>query len=122
MAMVGEPWSQHQGRGVATGGVDYAHQGRARVIARDAGCVRLYAERDGGRLRGAEMLGPGVEHTAHLLAWSIQCGLGVAEAYAMPFYHPVLEEGIRTALREACEHLELVCRSRPGELEHGPAD
>ncbi len=39
-----------------------------------------------------------MEHTAHLLAWAIQQRLTVDQALAMPFYHPVVEEGIRTAL------------------------
>jgi dihydrolipoamide dehydrogenase len=38
------------------------------------------------------------EHLAHLLTWAIQQSLTVTELLAMPFYHPVLEEGLRTAL------------------------
>jgi dihydrolipoamide dehydrogenase len=36
---------------------------------------------------------------AHLLAWAVQQGLCVDDALRMPFYHPVLEEGLRTALQ-----------------------
>ena len=58
----------------------------------------------GGRSnsRGAELFGPDVEHLAHLLAWSIQRGDTVSDALACPFYHPVLEEGLRTALQGLC--------------------
>ncbi|HEY8886924.1 MAG TPA: dihydrolipoyl dehydrogenase, partial [Gallionella sp.] len=45
------------------------------------------------------------EHLAHLLALAIQRKLTVRELLRMPFYHPVLEEGLRTALREAAGKL-----------------
>ena len=49
---------------------------------------------------GAEMLAPGSEHPAHLLAWVLQTGMTVAQMRRMPFYHPAIEEGLRTALRD----------------------
>lgn len=84
----------------AIGEVDYAAQGRSRVMAQNRGWVRIYGERDTGRLVGAEMFGPRVEHTAHLLSWAISADFTVKQALEMPFYHPVVEEGIRTALRD----------------------
>ena len=83
----------------ATGEIDWARQGRARVVGKNVGMTRIYATRIDGVLRGAEIAGPGAEHMAHLLAWAVQQGLGVDEALKMPFYHPVLEEGLRTALQ-----------------------
>jgi len=56
---------------------------------------------------GAEMFGPAAEHIAHLLAWSAQQRLTVAEMLDMPFYHPVVEEGLRTALRDLNHKLKL---------------
>jgi dihydrolipoamide dehydrogenase len=47
------------------------------------------------------MIGPDAEHIAHLLAWVIQLGQTVDGVLALPFYHPVVEEGLRTALRDA---------------------
>ena len=47
------------------------------------------------------MIGPDAEHIGHLLAWAIQAELTVEQTLAMPFYHPVVEEGLRTALRDA---------------------
>ncbi len=62
------------------------------------------------------MIAPGGEHLAHLLAWALERELTVFQMLQMPFYHPVLEEGLRTALREAASRvrkkqseLELVC-------------
>ena len=72
----------------------FAHRESVAVAARD-------------QLLGAELLGPSVEHTAHLLAWAIQAGVTVSEALRMPFYHPVVEEGIRTALRDLANTLKL---------------
>lgn len=82
------------------GEVSYENQGRARVQAINAGKVRIYADQHTGRLLGAELFGPRVEHLSHLLAWAVQSGMTVEDALRMPFYHPVVEEGIRTALRK----------------------
>ncbi len=87
------------------GEIDYADQGRARVAGINEGLVRIYADKHTARLLGAEMFGPRVEHLSHLLAWAIQSGLTVDEALQMPFYHPVLEEGLRTALRSLAANL-----------------
>lgn len=46
------------------------------------------------------MLAPGAEHLAHLLAWALQNEMTVAKMLEMPLYHPVIEEGLRTALRD----------------------
>ena len=43
------------------------------------GLLRVYGERATGLLLGAEMMAPAAEHLAHLLAWSIQSRLTVAE-------------------------------------------
>jgi len=88
------------------GEVDYSDQGRSRVMGKNAGIVRIYATKACGILRGAEMFGPRVENTAHLLAWSIQQRMSVQQALSMPFYHPVVEEGLRTALRDLEESLK----------------
>jgi dihydrolipoamide dehydrogenase len=65
-----------------------------------AGLLRVHAERDSGRLLAAEMCVPSAEHLAHLLALAVERGMTVADMLAMPFYHPVLEEGLRSALRD----------------------
>lgn len=65
----------------------------------------MYAERESGRILGAELCAPSGEHLAHLLALAIDRSLTVQDLLRMPFYHPVLEEGLRTALRDAASHL-----------------
>jgi dihydrolipoamide dehydrogenase len=95
-----------------TGEVSFANQGRARVMLRNQGLLHVYAETGTGRFLGAEMLGPDAEHIGHLLAWALQMNLTVAQMLAMPFYHPVVEEGLRTALRDAQAKLDLEAEAR----------
>jgi len=120
VAAVGESWPALDCNTSRVGVVDYGDQGRARVMAQNQGQVRIAGEAGTGRLVAAQMLGPQVEHTAHLLAWAIQGSMRVGEALEMPFYHPVVEEGIRTALRDLQSKLHL---SREGGApceEFGP--
>ena len=46
------------------------------------------------------MVAPEGEHLAHLLAWALQNRMTVEQMLEMPYYHPVLEEGLRTALHD----------------------
>jgi dihydrolipoamide dehydrogenase len=89
----------------AIGEVSFENQGRSRVMLQNKGLLRVYAEYGSGRFLGAEMIGPRAEHIGHLLAWACQAGLTVAAMLDMPFYHPVVEEGVRTALRDLAHHL-----------------
>ena len=84
----------------ATGSVNFQNQGRSRVELRNRGLLHVYGERGSGRFLGAEMVGPAAEHLGHLLAWAAQQQQTVAQMLACPFYHPVIEEGLRTALRQ----------------------
>jgi dihydrolipoamide dehydrogenase len=88
-----------------TGEVDFGNQGRSRIMLQDKGIARLYADPDTRRFLGAEIAGPRAEHLAHLLAWAHQAELTVDQMLAMPFYHPVVEEGLRTALRDLASNL-----------------
>jgi dihydrolipoamide dehydrogenase len=97
----------------AVGKVSFENQGRSRVMLQNKGMLRVYAEYRSGRFLGAEMIGPRAEHIGHLLAWAAQAGLTVAAMLEMPFYHPVIEEGLRTALRDLARHLESA--SKPGD-------
>lgn len=82
------------------GGIDFASQGRALTAQRNQGVLRIYAAPVDARILGAEMCAPAAEHLAHLLALAVDRGLTAHDLLTMPFYHPVLEEGLRTALRE----------------------
>lgn len=107
IALVGQTHAELEGSAIAIGQVDYDDQGRAKVMAVNAGRVRIYGDATDGRLLGAELFGPRVEHTGHLLAWAIQSRMTVLDALSMPFYHPCVEEGIRTALRDLAAALRM---------------
>jgi dihydrolipoamide dehydrogenase len=104
----------------AVGAVDFADQGRARVLRQNRGLLRIYGERGTGRLLGAEMIAPRGEHLAHLLAWAVQTGMDAETALEMPFYHPVIEEGLRTALRDLCVNLGRHSKPPPRDIDCGP--
>lgn len=91
----------------AIGEVSFEDQGRSRVIGRNAGLLRVYGEQGSGQFLGAEMFGPAAEHIGHLLAWCVQRRMTVSEMLDMPFYHPVIEEGVRTALRALNRNLNI---------------
>ncbi|EMU0973326.1 dihydrolipoyl dehydrogenase [Neisseria gonorrhoeae] len=93
--------AQYQTDEFVIGEVSFKNQGRSRVMLVNKGHMRLYAEKATGRFIGAEIVGPAAEHLAHLLAWAHQMKMTVPQMLDMPFYHPVIEEGLRTALRDA---------------------
>ena len=102
LAIVGETFDEATASGeIAIGAVSFDDQGRSRVMRENRGALRVYADRATGRLRGAELASPRAEHLAHLLAWAHQAGMTIDQMLSMPFYHPVVEEGLRTALRDA---------------------
>ncbi|QEY26876.1 dihydrolipoyl dehydrogenase [Neisseria zalophi] len=93
------------------GEVSFKNQGRSRVMLVNKGHMRIYAEQGTGLFVGAEMVGPAVEHLAHLLAWAHQQKMTIPQMLDMPFYHPVIEEGLRTALRDVNKQLRLGMQS-----------
>ena len=104
-AVVGQSFKELAGQDIVIGHIDFSRQGRARVAQEDAGLLRVYADRASGKLLGSEMCAPAGEHLAHLLALAINNELTVQQMLNMPIYHPVLEEGLRTALRRAAGQL-----------------
>jgi dihydrolipoamide dehydrogenase len=112
IAVVGGGRRAAQATTYVTGTVSFDDQGRARVMQRNRGRLNVYAEVGSGMLLGAEMLGPDAEHLGHLLAWARQLDLTVADMLKLPFYHPVVEEGLRTALRDAFAKLDAASRKR----------
>lgn len=107
MAIVGDRYADLDLEACVVSEVSFADQGRARVMGQNQGLMRLYANRNDGRLRGAELFGPQVEHLAHLLAWVMQAQLCVPAILELPFYHPTLEESLRTALQNLAHQLRL---------------
>ncbi len=106
--------------GYAIGEASFEDQGRARIINKNRGLVRVYGEQGTGLLLGAEMFGPAAEHIAHQLAWAIQLRLSAGEILDLPFYHPVIEEGVRSALRDLNHKLHKGAQMPKTCLDYGP--
>jgi dihydrolipoamide dehydrogenase len=122
IAVVGEGFAALQARNcpLAIGSVDFESQGRSRVMLQNQGLLRVYGEMGSAQFLGAEMAGPRAEHLAHLLAWSLQQKLTVPEMLDMPYYHPVVEEGLRTALRDLNRNLRLGPEPVKRSMDCGP--
>ena len=106
IGLVGQSFASLSERKIVIGDVSFDDQGRSRVMLKNRGRLRVYASPGDGRFLGAEMVGPRAEHIAHLLAWAHQNRMTIAQMLEMPFYHPTIEEGVRTALRDAAKQLE----------------
>jgi len=106
IAMVGLGPDKLEKGSFVTGVLDFAGQGRSRVILKNKGLMHLYADIQSRKFVGAQIVGPAAEHIAHLLAWSGEQGMTIDQMLTMPFYHPVIEEGLRTALRDAAAKLD----------------
>ena len=105
IAMVGARHADLAPDSFVTGEVSFEDQGRSRVMLKNRGLMHVYVDRASRQFLGAEWIGPDAEHIAHLLAWALQMKLSVDAMLEMPFYHPVVEEGLRTALRHAAAAL-----------------
>lgn len=106
ICQVGASWSRLKHEETAVGEVNFAPVGRALIMGKNKGLLRVYAERKTGRLLGAEMACIKGENLAHLLAWCIQQELTVGQLLQMPFYHPVIEEALQAALYDLYAKVE----------------
>ena len=91
---------------IIKGTVSFEDQGRSRVMLKNLGMLNVYFDRKTHKFIGAEMIGPNAENIAHAFAWIIELGVTLEQVLEFPFYHPVVEEGVRTAFRDAAEQLK----------------
>ena len=110
IAEIGTPYDALDLERTALAEQRFGPVGRALIMGRNRGLLRVYADRRSRRLIGAAMVGPRCEHLAHLLGWAIESRMTVEQALAMPFYHPVIEEALQDALIE----LQIALRRRGG--------
>ena len=106
IAAVGLQLDELDAESIAIGEINFAPVGRALIIGKNRGVLRVYADKRDGRLLGAVMACVKGENLAHLLAWSIQQGLSVFDLLKMPFYHPVIEEALQAALYSLLGQIE----------------
>jgi dihydrolipoamide dehydrogenase len=107
VALVG--WTHEQlrknKRTFLIGRADFSQQSRAKLEMLNQGLLHIYVDSETARILGAELICPGGEHLAHQLALAAQHKLNIFEVLQMPFYHPTIEEGLRTALQDAAKQL-----------------
>ena len=115
IATVGVQLSELDETEIAIGEVQFGPVGRALIIGKNRGVLRIYVQRSTGELLGAAMACVKAENLAHLLAWSIQQKLTVFDLLKMPFYHPVIEEALQAALYDVLSKLDV--RQEVVELE-----
>jgi dihydrolipoamide dehydrogenase len=106
IVQVGQTHAELDMDNAAIGEMSMAPVGRAQIMAKNKGVIRVYADRHSGRLLGAEMVCAKAENLGHLMAWSIQQGMTVGQLLQMPFYHPVIEEALQAALNDLYAKVE----------------
>ncbi len=117
---VGTRWNALDPDRTAVGEIRFAPVGRALIMGKNRGVLRVYADRRSGRLLGSEMIGPKGENLAHLLCWCIAQGLSVGDLLRMPFYHPVIEEALQAALYDLYRKVD--AKNSGGLTELAPLD
>lgn len=73
--------------------------GRALIMGKNKGLIRIYARKSDGLILGAAMMAAKGENLAHSLAWAIQQEMTIHQMLQMPYYHPVLEEAVQATLQ-----------------------
>lgn len=114
---VGQRYAQLNLEQTAIAEMKLAPVGRAMIMGRNQGVMRLYADKASGKLLGAEMVAVHAEHLGHLLTWSIEMGMTIGRMLQMPFYHPVLEEALQPVLNQLYQQVEAKNPSPVTELE-----
>ncbi len=106
IAIVGAQLNELDESKIAIAEMQFGPVGRALIIGKNRGVLRVYVNKADGRVLGAAMACVKGEHLAHLLAWSIQQGMTVFDMLKMPFYHPVIEEALQGALYSVLSRLD----------------
>ncbi|MGA7980804.1 MAG: dihydrolipoyl dehydrogenase [Chromatiaceae bacterium] len=117
---VGARWNELNPESTAIGQINFAPVGRALIMGKNKGVLRVYGDKQSGRILGAEMIGPKGENLAHLLCWCIEQGLTVGQLLRMPFYHPVIEEALQAALYDLYAKVDAKNTGGLVELERLP--
>jgi dihydrolipoamide dehydrogenase len=106
IATIGASWDELDPDKTAVGEMKMAPVGRALIMAKNKGTIRVYADKATGVIRGAALMAPRAENLAHLMCWAIEQNQTVFDLLRMPFYHPVIEEALQAALYDLKGKLE----------------
>jgi len=107
IATAGAQLSQLNQDEIVIGEIQFAPVGRALIIGKNRGLLRLYVQKSDGLLLGSSMCCVKAENLAHLISWSIQNRMTVFDMLKMPFYHPVIEEALQAALYSVLPQLDI---------------
>ncbi len=107
IATAGAQLSELNEEDIASGEIQFSPVGRALIMGKNRGLLRLYVRKSDGLLLGACMCCVKAENLAHLISWSIQSGMSVFDMLKMPFYHPVIEEALQAALYNVLAQLDI---------------
>jgi len=106
IVLCGETLEQLDENEIVIGQMRLAPLGRALIMGKNKGLLRIYVNKKDGLIRGASMIGPKGESLIQLITLAIQCQLTVFDFLRMPFYHPTIEEAIQSALRDAARQVD----------------
>ena len=113
---VGASLSELDANEIAIGEIKLAPVGRALIMGKNKGLIRVYGDRKTGKILGASMVSVKGENLGHLLCWAMEMNLTVFDLLRMPFYHPVIEEALQAALYNLKSKLDIEDSHWPIEL------
>lgn len=102
---VGARFAELNPEDILIGHANTQSNGRSKVLSEHQGVLRLYADKNTGQLLGASMIGVRGEHVAQFLALAIQREETAHSLLQIPFYHPVVEETVQSALQDIARHI-----------------
>ncbi len=114
---VGAKLSELDADTTAIGEIKMAPVGRALIMGKNRGLIRVYADINSGKLLGASMACVKGENLGHLLCWCIEMQMTVHDVLRMPFYHPVIEEALQAALYHLKSKLNIKETHWPLEIQ-----
>lgn len=100
IAIAGQSFRELEDKEIIIGSGQFDNQGRAKIMGVDQGKIHIYAGKSDRKILGAEIFAPQGEHLAHLLAHLIQNNTTIEQALNLPYYHPTLEETIKSAFED----------------------
>ncbi len=90
-ARVGARFTKQMNRSQAR----FADTSRAKIALEPYGLLQVYFDDRTQVVVGAEMVGPRVEHLAHLVAMAVSQKTTASQLSRLPYYHPTFEEALR---------------------------
>ncbi len=114
---VGAKLSALNAKEIAIGEIKMAPVGRALILGKNRGLIRVYANKKTGKILGAAMVCTKGENIGHLLCWCIEMQMTVHQVLQMPFYHPTIEEALQATLYNLKNKLDIKDTHWPLEIQ-----